>query len=163
MDELPRAFAQMLFEIFPEWRRFAREETYADTSGCGLVVEVPSLPAADVKNGLIIQVDDEVTVGFDYYHSHFDPEGFYAVLSADATDTADDEGLSGVLAALKFIEDIVSERVVIVSYMVNDEWRGSTAMPAQLTPARPEYVGGRSYNRVRVRSWGGAHNADVKV
>lgn len=163
MDDLPQTFARMLFEIFPEWRGFAREETYVDNSGSGLVVEVPSLAAAHVKDGLLIRVDDEVTVGFDYYHCHFDPAVTYAVPSGDATKTTNEECLSGVLTALNFIKDIVSERVVVVSYLLNDEWRGSTSMSGESGPTRPEYFGGRSYNRIRVRSWAGAHNADVKV
>jgi len=163
MDDLPRAFAQMLFEVFPEWRGFTRGGMCVDAAGSGLVVEVPSLPAADVKLGLLIRVDDEVTVGFDYYHCHFDPDTTYADLRASAKDTTGEEERSGVLTALDFVKDIVSERIVIVSYLLNDEWRGSTAMPAEMPPHRPDYVGGRSYNRIRVRSWAGARNADVKA
>lgn len=164
MDELSREFARMLFEVFPEWRGFTREEIYADGTGSGLVVEVPGPAAADVKHGLVIEVDDEVTVGFDYYHDHFDPSITYADPSVSDTDTSDDEGRSGVMAALDLVKSIVSERIVIVSYFLNDEWHGSTSMLAEeLPPPRPEYFGNRSYNRIRVRSWSGALNTDLKA
>ena len=70
---------------------------------------------------------------------------------------------SSLSGALDFVRDIVSDRVVIVSYFMDDRWCGSTATLAELPTPRPESFGNRSYNRIRVRSWSGARNAEVKV
>src|SRR5438270_13193705 len=119
------AAAEQLFAEFPEWRALARTET-AEGGAEFLVIEVAPPPQAMVEHGLVIDTsNDEVTVGFDCYHSHFD-------------DWVGDGEHFGTQAAIEFIKQIVSERIVVVSWWQGEEWRGS----AQLEPGAPAALPG---------------------
>lgn len=140
--------AEALFEAFPEWRQFARTETSED-GGSYLVVEVPAPPEAKVEHGLVIDTsNEEVTVGFDCYHTHFD-------------DWVGDGEHFGTHAALQFISQVVSERVAVVSWWFNDVWRGSAQLDGDAKPDVPDWVRKDAINRIRVRSWRGSLNADI--
>lgn len=143
----PRS-AEELFAAFPQWRALARTERGED----GLpyvVVEVEAPVGADVEHGLVVDTSrEEITVGFDCYHSHFD-------------EWVGDGQHFGTEAAIEFIRQIVGERVSVVSWWFNDQWRGSAQLEAGAVPEAPSWAGAESYNRVRVRSWNGTFNADV--
>lgn len=139
--------AEVLFREFPEWRAFAREET-ADDGAPFLVVEVPAPSAANVEYGLVIDTsNNEVTVGFDGYHSHFD----------DCVGGGEHFGMD---AAVEFIKQIVSERVSVLSWWAGDAWRGSAQLKAGAAPAIPPWTTASDIDRVRVRSWNGSLNYD---
>jgi hypothetical protein len=142
------AAAEQLFAEFPEWRALARPET-AENGTEFLVIEVAPPPQAMVDHGLVIDTsNDEVTVGFDCYHSHFD-------------DWVGDGEHFGTQAAIEFIKQIVSERTVVVSWWQGEEWRGSAQLEAGAPPAVPEWATQAQYDRVRIRSWRGTFNADT--
>jgi len=72
MDAFSLSSAEELFTAFPQWRSLARTEVAAGGSPY-LVLEVTPPPTADVEHGLVIDTsNEELTVGFDCYHSHFD-------------------------------------------------------------------------------------------
>ncbi|WP_140637625.1 hypothetical protein [Methylibium rhizosphaerae] len=150
MDTYSLTSAEQLFAAFPEWRSLARSEQAEDGSSY-LIVEVPPPAEANVQHGLVIDTsNDEVTVGFDCYHSHFD-------------EWVGDGEHFGTLAALDFIKQIVSERVSVVSWWFNEEWRGSAQLEAGVPPQPPSWDHAGSFNRIRVRSWKGSFNADISA
>jgi hypothetical protein len=110
-----------------------------------LLIDPPAEAAVD--RGLLIHTDKgEVTVGFDFYHSHFDSA------------VGDGEHF-GTGAAIAFVRQIVSEQIAVVSWWRDDEWRGSSQVEAG---AQPAALLVKEYNRVRVRSWKGSFNADTR-
>lgn len=150
MDTFSLASAEQLLSAFPEWRALARSEQAEDGSSY-LVLEVEPPATADVQHGLVIDTSNqEITVGFDAYHSHFD-------------DWVGDGEHFGTLAALEFVKQVVGERVSVVSWWFNDQWRGSAQVEAGEAPQAPSWAGAGTFNRIRVRSWKGTFNADLSV
>lgn len=146
MDEFSAATAEEIFAAFPEWRTLARTERGEDGASF-LVVEVRPPAEANVEHGLTIDTSNgEVTVGFDCYHSHFDQW------------VGDGEHF-GAQAALQFVKQILAERVSVVSWWLNEAWRGSAQMESGSSPEVPSWA--TDFNRVRVRSWRGTFNADT--
>lgn len=146
MDDFSGATAEQIFAAFPEWRTLARIEQ-ADDGTSFLVIMVSPSPAAQVEHGLFISTaNGEVTVGFDHYHSHFD-------------EWVGDGDHFGVQAALEFVKQILDERIAVVSWWFNEEWRGSAQQEVSSPPDVPDWS--TTFNRIRVRSWNGTFNADT--
>ena len=132
-----------VLNIFPKWRALLRTGT-ADDGTPFEVLEGPAPPGSDAAAGLFVSTaDGEITVGFDVYHSHFD-------------DWSGDDG------ALDLIQRIVMERVAIVSWWSGGRWCGSDALDAGEQPGMPSWAATQGVDRIRVRSWRGALNADVE-
>lgn len=147
MDPFSAAASEQIFAAFPEWRAIAREEQAEDGSSF-LVVEVAPPAAARVEHGLVIDTaNQEVTVGFDCYHSHFD-------------ESIGDGELFGIEAALELVRQIVNERIAVVSWWDGEHWRGSAQLEAGAEPEAAKWV--MHFDRVRVRSWKGSLNADYR-
>lgn len=145
MDAHSLNAASELFALFPQWRSLARTEKDEDGSEF-LIVEVTPPSEANVEYGLTIDTaGGEVTVGFDYYHSHFD-------------EWVGDGEHFGTKAALEFIRQIVSEEVAVASWWNGEEWKGSTQVAAG---EKPNMTWMADFDRIRVRSWKGSLNADV--
>ena len=140
--------AEQLFAEFPDWRALARTETAEDGAEY-LVIEVPPPPQAMVEHGLVIDTsNEEITVGFDSYHSHFD-------------DWVGDGEQFGTEAVIEFIKQIISERTAVVSWWQGEEWRGSAQLEAGTKSAAPSWAAQGQYDRVRIRSWLGTFNANT--
>lgn len=145
MDDFSQKTADQLFARFPEWRKFARVEK-SDDGRTFLIVEVPAPSEANVEHGLIIDTAGaEVTVSFDAYHCHFDSW------------TGDGDHF-GTTAAGYFVEQLVTERIAVVSWWNDETWRGSGQVEAGAPSGKPF---GQDFNRTRVRSWKGTLNADI--
>jgi hypothetical protein len=133
-----------LLAAFPEWSALVREERGTDGNSY-LVIQVAPPQEADVEHGLHIHTDNsEVTVAFDCYHSHFD------------SCTGDGDHFC-TLAAISFVQQLLSERIAVVSWWLNETWRGSAQIQAGTEP-EASFVS--DFNRVRIRSWRGTFNAD---
>ena len=63
--------------------------------------------------------------------------------------------------ALSFIEQVVTERVTLVSWWHDDRWCGSADRPPGAELDEPMGAPTPSFNRVRVRSWRGIFNVDI--
>lgn len=139
-------FADQLFRAYPDWRRFARIKSGAVGDGGVLVVEVPPPPEAKVNYGLVITTDnDEVTVGFDHYHSHFDwPVRF-------------DEPTEPTINPMAFIAAILAEQIAVASWWEGETWVGSAMLSSGEEPEK--FAPPRAIT-VRVRSWKGTLNRD---
>ncbi|RZT94953.1 hypothetical protein EV670_2699 [Rivibacter subsaxonicus] len=104
-----------------------------------------------VEHGLVIDSsNDEITVGFDCYHSHFDQ-------------WLGDGAHFGTTAALEFVKQIMTEQVAVVSWWQNEEWRGSAQLEPLDSAKPPSWAAAGTFNRIRVRSWNGTHNADFSA
>ncbi|HEY4941916.1 MAG TPA: hypothetical protein VII56_10855 [Rhizomicrobium sp.] len=145
LDPFSRHFAESLFAVYPQWKPFAKVEK-ADGSGSSyLAVEVVPAPNSDVATGLyILTENDEVTIGFDSYHCHFDWPARDTDLTVDP---------------MAFVSAILDERVAVVSVWEGEKWCGSWLMIEGREPDHDKYGGpGR---RLRIRSWNGTLDRDV--
>jgi len=143
MNEFSRSVAKEIFESFPDWKAYAREETHDGSTY--LVVDVPAPPSAKVEHGLRIDTyDDEVSVSFDFYHSHFDSWQVQEPSSEDE-------------AALPFVQAILAERVGVASWWHGKDWRGSIQFNRG-EQLKSDLV--NDYDHLRVRSWQGRLNED---
>jgi hypothetical protein len=144
MNQFSAEVAEEIFASYPEWKPFARVEESSDGT-MYLYVEVPSPALAQVEHGLTINTDnEEVTVSFDFYHSHFDS---WKVREPDFEHQA----------ALLFVQAVLSEEVAVASWWQGQEWRGSCQVFAGESPT-PGVT--QDFNRIRVRSWRGKRNED---
>ena len=145
LDEFSQRFAAALFGAFPKWRQYAA----LDNSGgnaCAMHVAVPPRADAPGEASLWISTEDEeITVGFDSYHVHFNRYG-------------DDEEAKSFEEAIAFARDVVHERVVVFSWWFGDQWRGSTTATPDSVPSTPEWA--KSANQLRIRSWRGSYDSD---
>lgn len=144
MNQFSANIAEEIFANYPEWRSFAREEK-SKNEGTYLYVEIQAPTAANTVHGLCISTDnDEVTVSFDFYHSHFE---HWAVREAGFE----------YEAALPFVQALLSESVAVASWWQGEQWCGSCQVEAG---EQPELTVVREFNRIRVRSWLGKRNED---
>ena len=144
MTPFATAVAAEIHASFPEWQAYSREEE-ADDGSTYLLVSVPAPADANTVHGLTISTDnEEVTVSFDFYHSHFDQWSVRRVGYEHE-------------AALPFVQALFREGVGAASWWNGKQWVGSCQVqagePAQMPVAK-------EYTHVRVRSWRGKLNAD---
>jgi hypothetical protein len=146
VEDPVRTSAEALFEAFPEWRSLAKREV----DGWGseyVLVEVTPPSGANVDEGLWIDTsNDEITVGFDSFHNHFD-------------DWTGESSPFGTGSALEFVQQIVAERVAIMTCWHDDRCVGGEVMNAGETIEPPTSTD--TYDRIRVRSWNGTWNLDL--
>jgi hypothetical protein len=136
LNEFSQGFADRLFAAHPEWRKYVDESADAEV----LAIEVPS-PNGCSESGLRLYTDDdEVTVGFDRFHSHFFGR--------------EDEEIYD--AALAFIDGILSEAVVVLVYHEGERWAKSMCVDVNDPWPLPE----PGQTRV-VRSWKGTLDAEL--
>ena len=147
LNEYSRRFADVLFTAYPEWREFASVDTAEDVDEGTLVVQVSPPRPRDIQWPLHISTDgEEITVGFDSYHRHFNRYG-------------EDDEAEGYAEALAFIADLLAERVAVISWWNGDEWRGSsTFVPGADVVTPPWAIKAKT---VRVRSWKGTYDKDI--
>jgi hypothetical protein len=128
---------------FPQWELLAEEDT-CKGSAPYLVVTVPAPPQANTDLPLRISTwDEEVTVDFDYYHTHF-----------DRWNPEKDDDLHQ--SALLFVQAILQEKVAAASWWQGDQCKVSSQVEPGAPLDPPFKV---AYSKVRVRSWFGTHNA----
>jgi hypothetical protein len=141
LDSFSARFGQELFGLYPQWREFARAEPVEGSVKCCLIVEVPPPSGADIQHPLWISTErDEVTVGLDHYHMHFDWPAREQVWSVDP---------------MLFIAALLAEEVVVVSHWHGEQWTGSNSGEWQ------QQVDVSPGVRARVRSWNGRRNRDI--
>jgi len=129
---------------YPEWKPMAAYETYKGSEPY-LVVTVPAPIEADARIPLRISTwDDEITVDFDYYHSHFDR------WHPEAGDTSNE-------SARLYVEALLSEQLAVASWWQGELCKVCAQHERGAALKVPFAV---SYTRVRVRSWNGALNED---
>ena len=152
LNAYSQRFAAVLFAAYPRWHEFATVDTTEGVDEGALLVEISPPETAvrrELRGPLRISTDEQqITVGFDVYHTHFNR--YAAELEAEAF--AD---------ALAFLEDLLAERIAVASWWDCDEWRGSTTVATGAELSTPEWA--RAAKAVRVRSWRGTYDQDVEA
>jgi hypothetical protein len=147
LNEYSRRFAAVLFAAHPEWRELASVDTAEGVDEGSLVVEVAPPTPRDIKGPLHVSTDgEEITVGFDIYHSHFNRY-------------ADVEEAVAFAEALAFIADLLAERVAVISWWDGDEWRGSSSIATGTDAGTPSWAS--NAKTARIRSWRGTYDRDI--
>lgn len=90
---------------------------------------------------MITAEDNEITVGFDAFHTHF---------AAWDESTSEEQSFAG---AVSLARDIIAERALVASWWVEEKWSGSQLVEPGYTLERPQFVAGEAVQRVR--SWSG--------
>lgn len=122
LNELSREFARALFTAFPDWEPFARIVSDDTTGTDHLEVEIKQDGTDRVLH--LSTVDNEITIGFDRWHTHVGP--FLGLTTPES-----------VAGAMTIIETFVTEQTVVkVSYQ-DGVWTGSS-LQYLADPGAPE-------------------------
>jgi hypothetical protein len=131
LDSYSRLMYSLFSTSFPQWVTFAKNMPEHEES---LMIEVPS-PHDDQRKLKIYTDNEEITVGFDYAHSHF---GW-----SDVPDT------NAFAEARERINEILNEEWLVASEIKDGKWKGSYFFEAsrldEIIRNHPEYnriVGG---------------------
>ncbi|PRC92729.1 hypothetical protein [Solimicrobium silvestre] len=148
LDDFSQAFADRLFSLFPEWRMLQKIERASDGSNY-LSLEIAAPAEANAVCGLTVTTENnEVTIGFDYYHGHFfDQVGNGTYLGADY--------------ALYFLSQILNEEIFFTSWWIGDQLLAFSTIENGKVLMDDALVG--EYGRVRIRSWNGSRNSDINA
>lgn len=135
LDEYSMIFSKMLYSAFPEFEQYQQIREYSGLNEAYLIIEIPSPSNKD--NVLWISTcDEEITVGFDWYHTHF---GY------SETDEEDFK------IALEHIREIVEEKIAIIIIKKNDSWVRSSIIRDTEFPFFNED------ETIDVKSWNGTY------
>ena len=134
-SSLSSQFAEVLFAGYPEWRGYIAPN---QADEIGLLVKVPS-PNPKLSSGLYIEVDSEITVGTDWYHSHF---------WGDAGEAIE--------RAMAFIDGFLTEKVVVLAFFNRDKWTGSWCVSLEDSWPVPKLG-----ERRQILSWTGSLDAEM--
>jgi hypothetical protein len=148
LNDHSRQFATQLFRRWPEWLQYARFDPYEDFEKEALLVEVPR-PVDGSSHGLFITTSEwEISVGFgESFHTRFGTSGesspgdFYAQAQA-------------------FLEDFVSERLVVAIAYQDKEWLGSWKIDLKQESLDDVEVG--SGETIKIRSWLGTYDRELQ-
>src|ERR1700733_2429156 len=111
LSEISHAFAIALFATFPEWEPLAKAVQEDDTKPPFLEVAVPQDGTDRVL--YMSTADDEITVGFDYWHDHIGP--FLGIETGESVEQA-----------IGIIEAFVNEQTVVIVTYREGKWVQST-------------------------------------
>ena len=144
MTPFSTKIASEILSDFPKWKDFAKEEP--DKGGSTFfLIEVPAPLGSNADHDLIIETEnDEVTVSFDYYHSHFDSWHVEVEGRED-------------LAARTFVDGLFEESIFVASWWEGKAWQGSCQTHQG---EMPTFGIPRDFDRIRIRSWHGNLNED---
>jgi hypothetical protein len=151
LNQFSRQVADALFKRFPDWRNYAHVDENEDRDEGGILyVEIPVPPESNLNRPLyILTANEEVVVGFDSDHNHFED-----LIESGGSD-------SSIQEVLDFIIDILEKRVVTVSWWAGSSLRGATMIPSGSKLEPSEHI--HSFNRVRIRSWKGTYDRDINT
>lgn len=137
LNQFSRRFADRLLAAHPDWQPLLQSDPHGFPPPGSLQVVVPS-PVAG-RQLLIRTYGDQVTVDFgpDGWHQHFLPE-------------AHDNDASALSAALRFIDGLLADRVVVATRYVAGRRLWSRAIEA--SPRGPRF------GTVKIISWSGGRD-----
>lgn len=106
LDEYSINFSEVLYSVFPEFEQYQEIKEYDECNEAYLLIEVPS--PYNVENILWLSTyGEEITVGFDWYHTHFD----YAETDED-----------NFKLAVEHVKEIVEEKISIAVIKRENLW-----------------------------------------
>jgi hypothetical protein len=141
LDEVSALFAPVLFAAYPQWRERAAMARNDPDGNWYLSLEVES-PASGAPLEIVTE-NDEVTVFYDAFHSHYGwPPG---------EQSWDDP--------FAMIEGILSERYAVASYWNGKDWCGSDLLEGSADPDMDRIPD--KATTARICSWRGTHNRQM--
>jgi hypothetical protein len=112
LNPLSRSFAELLFQEFGEWEKFA--ELLPDPYGSGGSAMEVTVAQTGTDRALRVRTDDnEITVGYDMWHTHVG--AFMGISDSEAIELA-----------LADIRSIIAEQSVIVVVYRDGKWERSS-------------------------------------
>lgn len=138
LDELSRSFADALFVAIPELRAHARAEDGV------LRIDLTPRPEGPRHAFWVWTDDEEVTVGFGMFHTHFD-------WSLQGPVSPDDP--------IGFIRSLMSDELLVEEWTLDGRWSGSSTLEAS---EEPDLRGLKPGHVVYLRSWSGALDREIR-
>jgi len=128
--------------VFPEWEAFAKivNDKKAGTN----FIEVDVKQEGTDRLLQLSTADDEITIGFEHWHTHVGP-----FLGIDAVESA--------ATAMNIIEDFVAERTVVKVIHRNGVWIRSS-LEYLVAPSEPE-----PHSTTKVFSWRRTHDDIIET
>lgn len=140
-----KRFSEFLRRKAPDLHGAMRPAVDKDGKPTGFLLGELPAPNARASTPLWITTeDDEITVGFDAFHTHF---------AAWDGPTSEEQSFAG---AISLARDIIAERALVASWWLEEKWSGSQLVEPGFTPERPQFVAGEAIPRVR--SWSGVRD-----
>lgn len=132
-------FSNKLFGTFPEFQKYMQIESYEKGKEAYFIVKVPC--PSDTDSELFISTyDEEIEIGFGFYHNHF---------SLDLEHYNEYEG------AICFIEDILTEKQIIAKIKNENGLIYRTLNPDDLADLKKEDI-------INIKSWRGSYCWHIK-
>ena len=151
LNPFSRTVARDLFAAFPEWRCLARvDHSESVNSGC-LSLEVPNVKSDGALR--IDTTDEEVTIGFDRWHEHFNKHDHYIEFGESQPNHA-------LLAAIETLKEFTTDKRIVQVTMSGDRWCGSRLIEAQ---TKPDLTALSLEQFVYTRSWSGIYDRKYHV
>jgi len=144
MDKLNRFsddVARALFEALPWMRVHARVEAREGGEGGVLMIQLSPPPVREHCDFWMSTENDEVTVGFGMFHTHFE---WPAPVDNPFWESP-----------VKFICELVADRILIEDWSRRGEWSRSSILHQE---ERPNLSSMQPEDVVTIRSWSGAHD-----
>jgi hypothetical protein len=141
LNPYSQRFAERLFAAYPEWSALAVRDPEGFPLPGSLLVSIAS--PRDARSLMVRTCGDQITIDFGPYawHEHFGP---WSGRNEDAVFDA----------ALRFIADLMAERVAIATRILFGRAIGSWIV-GEKTPTRPWF------GRVEIYSWRGGRDATL--
>jgi hypothetical protein len=135
---------EAFLQLFTQWSQIAAFET-TDDGSMKFILEIPAPCQADSSTGLILSnMSDGPTVAFDYCRAFF----------CSFIEENDKTG-----PAVDLITEFLEEKSVAVSWWNNEDLRWcSFVAPDEVRSA----FAPRPFNRIRIRSWNGKFDSDIR-
>jgi hypothetical protein len=142
IDELSWEFARSLFTVFPAWESLARIVKDEKTSNNFVEIDVNQDGTDRVLH--LSTADDEITIGFDRWHTHVGP--FLGLNTAES-----------VATAMNIVEEFVAEKTVVKVVHRDGAWVQSS-MEYLVASSEPE-----PHSTTQVFSWRRTHDAVIET
>jgi hypothetical protein len=140
--ELSQAFARALFSVFPKWEGFAKIVKDEKTGANWIEVDIGQDGTDRVLH--LSTADDEITIGFEVWHTHVGP--FMGINTAES-----------VATAINIIVDFVAEKTVVKVAHRDGAWVRSSleyiAAPSEIEPN----------STTKIFSWRGSYDDIIET
>lgn len=142
MDELSRGFGQALFMAFPNWERLA--EDIEDEKTGARYIEVDVRQEGTNRRLHLSTADNEITISFDYWHTHVGP--FLGISAAESVTTA-----------IAIIDSFITEQAVVKVSRRDGVWIESS-LEYLAAPSDP-----KPHSTTQVFSWRRTYDQTIET
>lgn len=146
LDDYSKGFLEYIINEFPAYKQYVKVKKYnEEEQDTYLFIDVPC--PSDEENSLWISTyGDEITVGYDYFHSH------YGYNDSDEED---------YIEAIEIIKDIVNEVIITITGSKEGKWTFSYFIkPEDRASLKVCYD---NYDTLNIKSWKGTFNEIINI